>query len=123
MSEPLTFVLPLPPNMGNYRGHWRGKETKRTAYIRECDMRATALGYVTYPAPTAPVRLTSTLYMGAHMDDDNALARLKWPVDWLKTRGYLVDDRRTHCRMTIPEQVVKRNQEYRVEITLSPLGE
>jgi len=120
----MKITLPLPPNMGNYRGHWHRKNRQRVSYLSACD-ECQMYGSIPSPprSPLALVELRATLYMGNHMDDDNALARLKWPVDWLKTRGYLVDDRRKHCRMTIPEQVVKRNQEYRVEITLLPLAE
>jgi hypothetical protein len=100
--------------------HWRTKHKKRLDYFTACDF-CEMMRHEVHPAPRSPVELRATLYMGNHMDDDNALARLKWPVDWLKTRGYLVDDARKHCRMTIPEQVVKRNQEYRVEITLTPI--
>src|SRR5687767_1865087 len=101
----MKITLPLPPNMGNSRMHWRTKHRKRLDYLAACD----AIGPRVRPRQLSElVELRATLYLGNHMDDDNALARLKWPVDWLKTRGHLVDDGRKHCRMTIPEQVVKR---------------
>jgi hypothetical protein len=54
------------------------------------------------------------------MDDDNALARIKWAADWLQTRGYIVDDKRPHCRFTIPEQVIDRKNQ-RLVLTITPL--
>ena len=70
----------------------------------------------------AQVKLSFILQLGNRMDDDNALARCKWPVDWLVSRGYLVDDKPAHCRMTIPEQIITRKKtEQRLVITISPL--
>mgnify|MGYP001617675201 CR=1 FL=1 len=58
------------------------------------------------------------------MDDGNALHRCeKWPCDWLKTRGYIVDDRRSCLTWeTLPAQVVKRDGNYRIELVLTPLA-
>ena len=43
------------------------------------------------------------------MDDDNALARLKWPIDLLVRWRYLAADDHAHCRLSIPAQVGERN--------------
>ena len=42
------------------------------------------------------------------------------PLDWLKTRGYIVDDKRKHVRCEVPEQIIQRGLYYRVRITLTP---
>lgn len=43
--------------------------------------------------------------------------------DWLKTRGYIVDDRRKCLTWAgFPEQVVARKHVYRLEITIHPLA-
>lgn len=118
-----TLIFPMPPNLTNRRSgasHWavRGKEKK--TYLSLCDTLQMC-GDLPAPPPTpfASVTLSSVMHLGAHMDDDNALARHKWPLDWLKTRGFIVDDRRKNIKwLSLPEQVVKRNQEYRVEITI-----
>lgn len=123
MSTGLTLTLPLPPNMANARMHWRTKDGKRAVYLAACDTRQ-LLGSVPRPPATTMdrVELRSTLYLWATMDDDNALARIKWAADWLKTRGYIVDDKRPHCRFTIPEQVIDRANQ-RLELTITPLRE
>ena len=121
MSGTLTLTLPLPPNMANGRMHWRTKHRARTDYMRDCDTFQ-MLGHAPPPpfAPLSGVELSATLYVWATHDDDNALARTKWAADWLKTRGYIVDDKRPHCRFTIPEQVIDRAHQ-RLVLTLTPL--
>ena len=37
-------------------------------------------------------KITVRLYVHQKMDDDNLKARLKWPLDWLVIRGYILDD-------------------------------
>lgn len=117
MSGPLTLELPLPPNMANGRAHWRAKHRERRGYLAACDLAAFRL--VASREPLDNVVLSSTLYLWATMDDDNALARIKWAADWLKTRGVIVDDKRPHCRFTIPEQVIDRSNQ-RLALTLTP---
>ena len=65
--------------------------------------------------------LTATFYVWAKMDPDNAVARLKWPIDCLVQHGLLVDDSEKHLDFTqIPKQVIDRKNQ-RVEIELTPL--
>ena len=120
MTEPLTLSLPLPPNMANARQHWRVKHRTRKAYLSALDALRSARILPPPPsAPLSPVVLSSTLYLWAHMDDDNALARIKYAADWLVRSGYLVDDKRPHCRFTVPEQAIDRTDP-RLVITLTP---
>jgi hypothetical protein len=117
---PLTLTLPLPPNLANSRMHWRKKNRERRDYLAICD-EYQLLGLVP-PPPRSPldgVTLASVLHCWAIHDDDNALSRGKWAYDWLKTRGYIVDDKRPHCRFTIPEQVIDRKDQ-RLVLTLTP---
>ncbi len=120
ITRGLTLTLPLPPNMANERVHWRVKHRARRGYIAMCDTRQQ---FSLIPAPPraalSGIELRATLYCWATMDDDNALARIKWAADWLKTRGYIVDDKRPHCRFTIPEQVIDRKDQ-RLVLTLTP---
>jgi hypothetical protein len=120
MTAPLTLTLPMPPNMANGRGHWRTKNRERLAYLDQCKALwyARQLPAVPLPIPRA-VTLGSTLYLWAHMDDDNALARIKHAADFLTWAGYIVDDKRPHCRFTIPEQVIDRKDQ-RLVLTLTP---
>jgi hypothetical protein len=56
-------------------------------------------------------------------DADNREARLKWALDWVKTRGYIVDDsdayleRTDVCRAERCRKVTER----RLVLTLTPL--
>jgi hypothetical protein len=116
---PLTLTLPMPPNMANGRVHWRAKNRERQNYLRECELRVLAKLIPPPGIPMERVRIDSTLHVWATMDDDNALARIKWGADFLKYHSYIVDDKRPHCRFTIPEQVIDRKDQ-RLVITLTP---
>lgn len=62
-------------------------------YWRKCDMAQT-VGDIP-PPPERPmdrVELRARLFLWNRSDWDNLVARMKWPVDWLVTRGYLTDD-------------------------------
>ena len=70
--------------------------------------------------PFQKVQIRSVMQLGNHMDDDNAMARHKPLLDWLKTRGYIADDRRSVLRWEgFPEQIVKRNGRYSIILTLT----
>lgn len=118
----LTISFPMPPNLTNAgsHGHWRIKGNEKKRFLALCDERQAA-GLLPPPPKCAFQKaiLSSVMHLGHAMDDDNALARHKWPLDWLKTRGYIVDDRRKCVRwIALPEQIIKRDGNYRIEITL-----
>lgn len=124
MTPPLTFVFPLPENLANARMHWAVKNLKRRDFFDSCDARQNA-GLLP-PPPKQPfqkvVVVNECLYLAGHMDDDNAAHRVKWIWDWLKTRGYIADDRKKNIvRMEYPKQRVKRDNNYRVELTIQEL--
>ncbi len=119
----LKFVFPLPPNLTNGRMHWRTLYRKKTAFYAGCDeLQASGL---LPPPPSAPfpvVAATVVMVLGAAMDDDNCGARVKWCWDWLTTRGYLKDDRKKNLILAgYPTQRIKRDENYRVEITVTPI--
>lgn len=129
MSETLTFVVPMPPNIANgSHGHWRTRHNAKLAYWETLDMaqgRTLIAGKVAYMIPYPPKRpwgkatIRAVMHLGGAMDDGNAMRRLKWTEDWLVTRGYLADDRKQVLTWAgFPEQVVKRDGNYRIEITL-----
>lgn len=126
MSAPIELVLPMPPNATNRasgRSHWRVIHKEKAAYLAACDALQ-ATGQVPPPpaVPFTQAHITSVMYLGGAMDDDNALARHKSAVDWLRTRGYLATDRRTGLRWAaLPDQVVKRDGNYRIHLTITPL--
>lgn len=119
----LMMNLPMPPNLGNSRGHsrWSGAQKKR--YFEILDKRQ-LFGMLPEPPkqPWDNVQLRADLHLGARMDDDNAKFRAyKWPADWLRTRGYIVDDKRPHCQMLDPAQFIKRAKDYWVTIYITPI--
>ena len=121
----MRFVLPLPPNRANARGHWRKIHRDKTAYWEQLDRIQLVGGGVTcFTIPRPPreplpqATAAATLYVWAPMDEGNALNRLKWTEDWLVSRGYLADDNRKALRWAaIPEQVVDRRNQ-RIVLTL-----
>lgn len=124
----MTFRFPLPPNLLNpaRKSHWAVKHRGKVDFYDAADSLQEA--GILPPPPRVPfvrVRVSATLYMPKAMDDDNAMARAsKWPMDWLKTRGYITDDRKQVVTWTgFPTQVVgKLGRPPRVELTLQPEG-
>jgi hypothetical protein len=94
-GSPLVFELPLPDNVANGRMHWRAKASRKKAYYALLDIFQGAKGMIPEPPAmplTKPVA-EITMRTARAMDHDNAHARLKWVLDWLQTRGYIVNDR------------------------------
>lgn len=123
-SEVVTLTFPMPLNIGNgAHGHWRTRHNQRVAYLKALDMLQAA-GKIPAPPPRAfdRVRLDSIMHLARQMDVDNALRRHKWCLDFLKTRGYIVDDSPKHVEwVSFPEQRVKVNGDYKIVLTLEPL--
>lgn len=120
---PLVFVLPLPANLLNDRKHWRAKHREMVEWQDECDERQCA-GLLPPPPRQAfsGIVASAVLYVAQEMDDDNAFVRCaKWPLDWLKTRGYITDDTRRHVRWTaLPDQIVGKRADQRLVLTVTP---
>ena len=120
----LRFVIPMPPNLANARMHWAKKHKERVAYFAKLD-ELQRYGLLPAPprVPFPKATIGAVMHLGAAMDEGNAMHRAeKWPCDWLKTRGYIVDDRRSCLRWVgFPQQVVKRGAEYFLELTLTPV--
>lgn len=109
----MKFVLPLPPNMSNSRWHWRTKYKKQFEYELRC---LHALGHAEKTLERATI--SAHLFLYSYMDVDNAMARLKWPVDLLVKHGYIADDSRKVLTWSgLPEQTIDRKNP-RLEITL-----
>lgn len=119
------FSFPMPPTLTNSAHgrsrHWRSIEKEKNDYWATLDTLQ-AIGRLPPPPPKkwGVVGVQSTMYLAGGMDEENAMARHKWVFDWLKTRGYIADDRKKNIRWAgFPEQIVKRKQEHRIELTLS----
>lgn len=123
MKTTLVFRLPMPENLTNpkRRGHWAAVHGAKQKYLSICDTMQ-KVGMLPAPPkkPFTSAVISSVMHLGAAMDDDNAMGRHKWALDWLKTRGYVVDDRKKNIRWaSLPEQVVSRKEAYSLEITLT----
>jgi hypothetical protein len=110
----------MPPTLSNSSKlrsrHWRALEREKKGYRQTLDYLQ-LLGELPPPpaTPFARATLRSTMHLGAAMDEDNAVNRHKWPIDWLRTRGYIASDRRSGLRWEgFPEQVIKRDLNYRL---------
>jgi hypothetical protein len=119
----LRIVVPMPSNLTNPKArssrHYFAANRRRKQFVKMLDELATA-GLI--PPPPAGgfgrVSVTSVMYVGGTMDDDNAIARHKPLLDWLQRNGYLVNDRYAKWS-ALPTQVVKPGQDYRIELTLT----
>ena len=122
----LEFTIPLPPNRANDRSHWRKVHRDKLNYWAHLDaiqlLNRADLGFYIPKPPAAPLtraKIRATLFVWSLMDEGNSLARLKWPEDWLVTRGYIRNDTRIVLKWEgIPDQVVDRKHQ-RVELTLT----
>lgn len=123
MNASITLVLPLPPNPQAGSNHWRAKAMEKQRYFATADTLQGA-GRLPGPPRTIPtlVQMSAHMVVGGRMDEDNAKFRAyKLPCDWLKTRGYIVDDKPKHCRMIDPTQEVTRKKPYSLTLILTPL--
>ncbi len=118
----MKITLPLPPNMANSRMHWRVKNRERKAYIQRCQVDADMYWEDWEEVDAVPYEktgITATIYHTHTMDQDNSVARLKWPVDWMKRGLWIVDDDPDHLVWTgFPTQVKCKKDERRVEFVL-----
>lgn len=111
LGRRMVLTLPLAEGRNTEKdGHWSRRAKAKKAYFQKCD-NLQLLGKVPGPPPRAFGRAAITVVMRVwnENDGDNAMARLKSTCDWLKSRGYIVDDRLRHLRWNgQPEQVIDR---------------
>ena len=115
----MNLTLPLPINLGNARMHWAEKNRKKKAYWEGLNVRL-ALGKIEKPPakPMECVAITFHWYVWNLMDPDNARARAKWILDWLKGLGYIVDDKGANIDYRADHQTIDR-KEPRVELEIT----
>lgn len=108
------LILPLPPNRANdgVGWHWRREHRMKGEYFMAC------LARYGKPPPQANGRMvvSFTLYTHNPMDDDNATARVKFPLDWLVQRGYVVNDTPSWVDLRVSQEIDRGNQRAEVEI-------
>jgi hypothetical protein len=115
----LTLSLPMPLNIANARLHWRVKQNAKVAYFDTLDtMQAAKLLPAPPKTPLAAPRIAVVMTLGNRMDLDNAMARLKWPLDFLQSRGYIVNDKDLQWE-GMPTQRVTRSSPSVITLTLT----
>lgn len=114
----MTYTFPLPPNLANARLHWAIKYRRQNEWQGKAIVLEPKLRGQRQVVPRA--RVTVVLYVHQRMDDDNAVARIKWCLDLLVRRGILAGDKRPQCELAgTPEQHIDRKHQ-RVELTVEP---
>jgi len=110
VSERLTLLMDAPPNLANARWHWHMKTRLKKKYWKAQDERQ-LVGLVE-PPPSRPferVSVHALFSLHNRMDPDNLHARLKWALDWLKSRGYIVNDStKVIERLTVDQQIDRK---------------
>lgn len=117
--------LPLPLNRGNARLHWATMNRQKKKYMNLCTILK-ANGHLPKPPRMPPLKsvITCHVIVGAQMDDDNLMARLKWPIDWMVKWDYLRGDSPDYLVWgSKPTQEVKRKVSYRAIFTIEPAEE
>jgi hypothetical protein len=120
----LSITVPMPPNIANgSHGHWAVRDKQRKAYLKALDMWQLVKRIPPPPKqPLQRVSVDSVMHLSRAMDQDNAMRRHKWVMDWLTTRGYIADDGPKHLTwVSFPEQRVKMRDEYVIELQLTEL--
>jgi hypothetical protein len=118
----LVFIFPMPLNLANARLHWRVKHNARVAYFATLDqLQAAKEIHPPPPQPFAKGRVYSTMTLGNRMDHDNAMARHKWILDWLQSRGYVANDKHLDWPQ-MPGQYISRREPSRIVLTLTETG-
>jgi hypothetical protein len=119
----LEILFPMPPMLTNSdKGrsrHWRALEGEKKRYWKRLD-ELQLVGLIPKPQRRAIARgtLRSTMTLGSRMDEDNAVARHKWAIDWLATRGYVENDRLLKWER-FPVQIIRRDGEYTIALTVT----
>lgn len=120
----LVLRLPLPlARQGRADAHWSFRYRNKKKYVLSCDSLMWAKRLPCPPEkPFSKVRISVVAHVYNPNDDDNLMARCKWALDWMKTRGYIVDDRRKCVQWAnVPEQVIDRSGPATLTFTLEPL--
>ena len=105
-------TLHLPANRANESWHWRKERRLRDAY----KLRATVLQPWRPAEPYDTLRVEATLFLYNAMDEDNLAARMKWPLDWLEDREFIVNDK--NIRLKVDQQIDRKNQRLEMRVLL-----
>lgn len=123
MTESITIVLPLPPNLSNSRWHWRTRLKAKKDYMYMCTLGASQyLSKIPWYVAPEKVQINAHFVLGGRSDIDNLFARLKFPLDFLVLSHIVKDDSPKHLEWVgIPTQEVTRKKPYSLTLTLTPI--
>lgn len=112
----MRIILPLPLSRANARWHHMTEVRHKHTYYDACLTR-----YSKPPKKTfARAKITVRFYVHQKNDRDGLWARLKWPLDWLVLREYIVDDNEEVLEWgPVTQEVDRKNM--RVEIELEEI--
>lgn len=98
--DALTLWLPMPPDNANTAAHRMVAAAAKRAFWEQLRTRAAVkLIPPPPPAPIARAELALEVHYPNrrhHLDDDNAIRRMKPAVDWLVAHDYLAGDSARH---------------------------
>jgi hypothetical protein len=115
----MKLTMPLPGNRANARWHWTTEKILRDEFYLACDVMCR--GQRKNRKRWDRVTIKATLYVWQLSDQDNLVARLKWPLDYLVIRRYILDDSPKVLEWVgMPEQEIDRKNQ-RVEIEINPI--
>ena len=120
----LRIVLPVPPNRGNDRSHWRKVAREKAAYYAAARVRILQQTTVAQRAagPDDHFVVSAALFVWNRFDDDGAVALLKWPIDALGYARVLYQDKRPWCALAgIPNQHIDRKSPH-IVLLIEPLS-
>jgi hypothetical protein len=114
----VTLTFPMPLNLANSRLHWRTKHRHKVAYWAACDALVKPDAWL-LNTPIARAVARAELVCWSTSDQDNAMSRMKWIMDWLVTRGYLAgDDPKRLTWAGLPSQRIDRKVPAHIVLTL-----
>lgn len=110
MSRTFRFEFPMPPSLNKDYPTWKRIKEKKQYYKQLDELQLTKRLPAPPPLPLLRVIATVSMFVHNKMDNDNSSTRCKWPQDWLKTRGYITDDRTPFLTLLAqPEQTIDRS--------------
>ena len=118
----LVFEFPLPLNRANRWQHYMARHRTRKELWRNLDTRVTVKRLPRPPLkPWERAHAVIEVRTWRRADVDNCTSRAKDLIDWLVSRGYVVDDGPLHLSLSIRATAAPRKQ-IGVTVTLTEVS-
>ena len=114
--------LPKSENKTRRSNHWQQTdEKKRWRFLVNAASRDP---HGNIPHAPEPCEIVMTFFVMRQMDNDNAMARCKVPLDALRYCGIITDDNpKVVAKLTASQNIVRHRNEQGVLIEFFPVGE